>query len=61
MALKDQMIRFRAKHNLSQDALASKAGVSKQTIYMIETGQQNPSRRTEQKILSPMEAGKNED
>lgn len=60
MALKDKMIRFRAKHNLSQDALAGKAGVSKQTIYMIETGQQNPSRLTEQKILLAMEEGENE-
>lgn len=60
MALKDQMIRFRAKHRITQKELAERAGVTVQTICSVETGQQNPSRLTEQKILLAMEEGADE-
>lgn len=45
-----RMVNYRAKHNLSQGALAEKVGVSKQTINSIETGAQTPSKMTEAKI-----------
>ena len=53
--LRDKMVRYRAKHRLTQRDLADKAGVTVQTICNIETGQQTPSRVTEQKILLAIE------
>lgn len=35
----------RAEHDLSQEALAKKIGVSRQTIGLIELGKYNPSLR----------------
>lgn len=61
MALKDQMIRFRAKHRMTQKEFAARAGVTVQTICNVETGQQTPSRTTEQKILLVIEEGENGD
>ena len=60
MELKDQMIRFRAKHRITQKALAEKAGVTVQTVCNVETGQQTPSKVTAQKIILAMEEEENE-
>ena len=54
-SLIDQMVRYRAKHNLSQAKFAELVGVSVQTINSIETGQQEPSKMTEAKILLVIE------
>lgn len=48
--LPEDMIRYRAEHNLGQRALAKLCNVSVQTINQIELGHQNPSRLTEAKI-----------
>lgn len=34
---------FRAKHNLTQDGLANKVGVRRETIVHLENGKYNPS------------------
>ena len=54
-SLIDKMVRYRAKHNLSQSKFAELVGVSVQTINSIETGQQEPSKMTEAKILLVIE------
>ena len=50
MELKDKMIRYRAKHKLSQKAFADLVGVSTQTICTVETGQQTPKATTKAMI-----------
>lgn len=50
MTLIEKMVVYRAKERISQGELAKRCGVSLQTINSIETGQQEPSRVTEQKI-----------
>lgn len=50
MALQERMIEYRAKERISQQELADRCGVSKQTINSIETGMQDPSRITLAKI-----------
>ena len=50
MSLADEMVRYRAKERISQTELAKRVGVSLQTINSVETGQQTPSKLTEQKI-----------
>ena len=55
MTIGEEMTRFRAKHNLTQKELADIVGVTVQTICNVETGQQTPSRVTEQKIRIAME------
>lgn len=49
--LQQEMVKYRARHNLSQRELAEKCALSLQTISCVETGIQKPSRLTEQKIL----------
>jgi DNA-binding XRE family transcriptional regulator len=48
--LQDRMLQYRAKERISQQELADKCGVSKQTIYSIENGLQTPSKVTVTKI-----------
>ncbi|MDE7104972.1 MAG: helix-turn-helix domain-containing protein [Ruminococcus sp.] len=50
--LRQKMIDYRAKHNLSMDSLAKLCNVSNQTIYLIENGLQKPSRVTFAKICN---------
>lgn len=50
MALPKEMIRYRAKHNISQTKLGELCGVSVMTINYIERGLQNPTTLTEAKI-----------
>lgn len=58
MTLQERMIQYRAKHNLSQGALAKAVGVTLQTIYSIENGLQSPSKLTAAKL--EMVLGKDE-
>ena len=51
MALAEEIVRYRAKHRLSQREFAERAGVSLQTICNIETRQEEPSRVTVAKIM----------
>lgn len=41
--MKNRLRVLRAEHNWSQEQLAKKAGVSRQTINAIETGKYDPS------------------
>jgi DNA-binding XRE family transcriptional regulator len=50
MTLEERMIEYRAKERINQGELAQRCGVSKQTIYSIENGLQEPSRITLAKI-----------
>lgn len=58
MTLVEEMVRYRAKERISQSELAKRCGVSLQTINSVETGQQEPSRVTEQKIRLVVEGEK---
>ena len=51
MALREKMLEYRAKHNLSQRKAAAAAGITLQTWYSVENGYQTPSKLTEKKIL----------
>lgn len=50
MNLQEDMIRYRAKHNISQTELAKRCSVSLQTINAVENGLQEPSKLTRVKI-----------
>ena len=50
MELKDEILKYRAKHNLSLRDMAKKCGISTQTLCSVENGIQNPSKLTEGKI-----------
>ena len=41
--MKNRIKEFRARHNLTQEALAKKAGVRRETIVFLEKGRYNPS------------------
>lgn len=56
----DEMIRYRARHKLSQSDLAEKCGLSTQTINSVESGTQSPSKVTEMKIWLVLEEDLNE-
>ena len=50
MSIADRMVQYRARERINQQELADRCGVSKQTIYSIENGLQEPSRVTIAKI-----------
>lgn len=50
MTLSEKMLLYRAKHNINQEELARRCNLTKQTICLIETEQQTPTKRTELKI-----------
>jgi len=50
MELAERMVRYRAKHRMSQRQLADECGLSLQTVNSIENGIQSPSRVTKAKI-----------
>lgn len=45
MTMITRMKEYRAKYNLTQDALANKVGVRRETIVHLENGRYNPSLR----------------
>lgn len=49
--LAEAIVNYRARERLSQKEFAARVGVSAQTIWNIETGQQSPSRCTVAKIM----------
>ena len=51
MTLGEQILKYRAKHDLSQSEFADKAKVSLQTIYSIEKETQKPGKLTTEKIM----------
>lgn len=50
MNLGERIIKYRAKERISQQEFADRVGVTKQTIYAIEKGIQEPSKVTIAKI-----------
>lgn len=50
MNLGERIIKYRAKERISQQEFADRVGVTKQTIYSIEKGIQEPSKVTLAKI-----------
>lgn len=55
MDLTEKMIRYRAKHRLTQKQFAEMCGISQQTLCSVETGQQIPGKMTLAKIMLAME------
>lgn len=53
--LRTKMLRYRAKHNLSQEDFAKLCGVTKATIWNFEAGKSNPTNLTQEKILMAIE------
>jgi len=53
--LRTKTLRYRAKHNLSQEAFANLVGVTKATIWNFESGKSKPTNLTQQKILIAIE------
>ena len=43
IAMKTRIKEFRARHDLTQEDLAKKAGVRRETIVFLEAGKYNPS------------------
>ena len=43
MVLRNRLKELRARHDLTQEALAAKVGVTRQTIISIEKGRYSPS------------------
>jgi putative transcriptional regulator len=41
--MRNRMKEFRARHNMTQEELAKKVGVTRKTIVFIEKGDYNPS------------------
>lgn len=53
--LREEMIDYRAKEDISQMVLAKRCNVHPNTICAIETGKQTPTKRTEAKIRRVIE------
>ena len=50
MTLQEQMVRYRAANDLTQEKAAEIAGIGIATWINVENGKQNPSKLTEAKI-----------
>jgi putative transcriptional regulator len=48
---------YRARHNLTQQALADRVGVRRETIIFLEQGKYNPSLRLAHNIARALGAG----
>jgi putative transcriptional regulator len=54
--MKTRIKEFRAKHNLTQDDLAKKVGVRRETIVFLEKGKYNPSLQLAYAIAKALKA-----
>ncbi|MBU0466724.1 MAG: helix-turn-helix transcriptional regulator [Nanoarchaeota archaeon] len=52
---------FRAKHKMTQEDLARKAGVRRETIIFLEQGKYNPSLKLAHDVAKALKAKKIED
>lgn len=50
MSLRERILQYRARHNMSQEDFANEAQVNVMTINTIETGKRKPTQLTEAKI-----------
>jgi len=55
MALRNRLKELRARHDLTQQALADQTGVSRQSINSIETGRYSPSVKLALRIARVLE------
>ena len=55
--MKTKIKEYRARHNLTQQALADRVGVRRETIIFLEQGKYNPSLRLAHNIARTLEAG----
>lgn len=55
--IREEMIKYRARENISMKEMAERCKVSLQTIYSIENGTQEPSRLTREKIRLVLDKG----
>lgn len=51
MTLQDEIVEYRAKHNISMQEFADRCKISLQTAMYVERGLQKPSRLTTKKIM----------
>lgn len=56
MELGERMLRYRAKHRLTQSQLASEMGETLQTIHRCESGKQKPHKANEIRLSMKLEA-----
>ena len=56
-SLSEQILTYRAKHDLSGAMFCKKCNITLQTLYAIENCKQNPSKMTLRKILNVIESG----
>ena len=54
--MKTRIKELRARHNLTQEQLAEKIGVRRETILFIESGKYNPSLKLAFKIAKELES-----
>ena len=54
--LSDEIVRYRAKHNLNQDEFAKRCNLTKQTIGAIESGRHGVTKLTKAKIMRVIES-----
>lgn len=55
MTLSEEILRYRARHNMSQRDFAERCGVTVQTINSVENGRQDAGKLTETKIKLVLE------
>ncbi|MFA5352123.1 MAG: helix-turn-helix transcriptional regulator [Candidatus Gracilibacteria bacterium] len=55
--MKNRIKELRAKHNLTQNDLAEKVGVRRETIVFLEKGKYNPSLELAFRIAKELKAG----
>lgn len=53
----NEMLMFRAKHNMSQKEFADMCGLTRATIWNAESGKSNPTPLTKAKIKAVIEKG----
>lgn len=58
--MKNRIKEFRAKYNLTQEDLARKVGVRRETIVFLEKGKYNPSLMLAHKIAKVLKTNINE-
>ncbi len=60
MVLKTRIKELRARYNLTQDELAERIGVSRQTMLYLEKGKYNPSLLLAYKVAKALKSSINE-
>ena len=55
--MKTRIREYRAKHNLTQEKLAERVGVRRETIIFLEQGKYNPSLKLAHNVAKALKAG----